>query len=276
VSDVFPAFPVSADADAGSGSARRFGGIDRLYGAGTIARLSLARVGVIGIGGVGSWVAEALARSGVGTLKLVDLDNIAESNINRQIHALDATLGQAKVDAMAARIQGINPHCRVDKVEDFLTPENAADLLCDLDAVADAVDNVRAKTAIALHCRRQRLPLLMAGGAGGKTDPRRILVGDLAHTVQDPLLSKVRARLRREHGFTREAGKDFGIETVYSDEAVRRPAACDSGAPQGLSCTGYGSSVAMTACIGLFIAARILERLQRVERLQRAPSGEGA
>ncbi|MDR0701410.1 MAG: tRNA threonylcarbamoyladenosine dehydratase [Azoarcus sp.] len=259
------AFPVSADVD------RRFGGIERLYGEGALARLSVARVGVIGLGGVGSWVAEALARSGVGALKLVDLDNIAESNINRQVHALDATLGQAKVDAMTARIQSINPHCRVDKVEDFLTPENTAALLHDVDAAVDAIDDVRAKAAMAVYCSKQRcLPLLMAGGAGGKTDPRRIQTGDLAHTRQDPLLSRVRARLRREHGFTREPGKNFGIEAVYSDEPVRRPAACPGGSPRGLSCAGYGSSMTMTASIGLFIAARILERLLRVR------SGESA
>jgi tRNA A37 threonylcarbamoyladenosine dehydratase len=261
-----PAFPIFADA----GFARRFGGIERLYGEGTLACLSTARVGVIGLGGVGSWAAEALARSGIGALKLIDLDNIAESNINRQIHALDVTLGQAKVNAMAARIQGINPHCRVDEAEDFLTPENVAVLLCDVDAAVDAVDDVRAKTAMAVHCKWRGLPLLMAGGAGGKTDPRRIRVGDLAHTGQDPLLSRVRARLRREHGFTREPGRNFGIEAVYSDEPVRRPAACASGAPQGLSCAGYGSSMAVTACIGLFIAARILEHLLR------ARTGESA
>ncbi|MDR1661138.1 MAG: tRNA threonylcarbamoyladenosine dehydratase [Azoarcus sp.] len=250
--------------------ARRFGGIDRLYGKGALARLSAARVGVIGIGGVGSWTVEALARSGIGALTLVDLDNIAESNINRQIHALGATLGQAKVAAMAARIRDINPHCQIEAVEDFLTPENAAALLGGLDAAVDAIDDARAKTAIAVHCKRQRLPLLMAGGAGGKIDPRRIRSSDLAHTVQDPLLAKVRARLRREHGFTREPGKDLGIEAVYSDEPVRRPAACAGDAPQGLSCAGYGSSMAMTACVGLFIAARILERLLR------ARSGDGA
>ncbi|MDR2092879.1 MAG: tRNA threonylcarbamoyladenosine dehydratase [Azoarcus sp.] len=251
--------PTATDAD----SARRFGGIERLYGEGSLARLSRARVAVIGLGGVGSWVAEALARSGVGALKLVDLDNIAESNINRQIHALDTTLGQAKTDAMAARIQNINPHCRVDKVEDFLTPENTAALLCDVDAAVDAIDDVRAKAAMAVYCRQQRLPLLMAGGAGGKTDPRRIQTGDLAHTRQDPLLSRVRARLRREHGFTREPGKNFGIEAVYSDEPVRRPASvCHGGA--GLSCAGYGSGMTMTASIGLIIAARILEHLLRI------------
>jgi tRNA A37 threonylcarbamoyladenosine dehydratase len=241
---------------------RRFGGIARLYGDGALARLAAARVCVVGIGGVGSWVVETLARSGVGALMLVDLDNIAESNINRQIHALDETLGQAKVTAMAARVRGINPLCRVETVEDFLTPENTAGLLHDFDVVVDAVDDVRAKTAIAAHCRQQRLPLVMAGGAGGKIDPQRIRMSDLANTTQDPLLSRVRSQLRREHGFPREPKKKFAIEAVYSDEPLRRPVAtCASDSPQGLSCTGYGSSMAMTASIGLFIAARVLNRL---------------
>lgn len=251
---------MSEDVDA----ERRFGGIERLYGAGSLARLASARVCVIGIGGVGSWVAEALARSGVGALRLVDLDNIAESNINRQVHALDETLGQAKVTAMAARLRGIHPHCRVETVEDFLVPENAAALLDGVDLAVDAVDDVRAKVALAAHCRQHGLPLLMAGGAGGKTDPRRIRVGDLAQTRQDPLLSRVRAQLRRVHGFTRVPGKNFGIEAVYSDEPTRRPAICEGGGPQGLSCAGYGSSMAMTASIGLFIAARAIETLLQV------------
>jgi len=251
-------FPAPSDVDPG----RRFGGLERLYGEGTVVRFAAARVAVVGIGGVGCWVAEALARSGVGMLKLIDPDNLVGSNINRQIHALDGTLGQAKVTAMAARIRSIHPQCHVETVEDFLTPENAATLLCDIDLVVDAIDNVRAKVAIAVHCRLMRLPLLMAGGAGGKTDPRRIRVEDLALTRQDPLLSKVRSRLRREHGFTREPGKKFGIEAVTSDEPLRRPPACGAG-PQGLSCAGYGSSMAMTASIGLFIAARALERLLR-------------
>lgn len=241
---------------------RRFGGIERLYGEGAISRLNAVRVAVVGIGGVGCWVAEALARSGVGMLKLVDPDNLAESNINRQIHALDETLGLAKVTAMRARISGIHPQCCVEEVEDFLTRENVAALLQDVDIVVDATDDSRAKAAMAAHCRRMRLPLLMAGGAGGKTDPRRIRVGDLAQTTQDPLLSKVRACLRREYGFTREPGKKFGIEAVYSDEPPKRPQTCAvASAPQGLSCAGYGSSVAMTASVGLFIAARAIERL---------------
>ncbi|MCL2162183.1 MAG: tRNA threonylcarbamoyladenosine dehydratase, partial [Betaproteobacteria bacterium] len=241
---VSDSFPVSPDVD----PERRFGGLERLYGEGTIARLATARVAVVGIGGVGCWVAEALARSGVGMLKLIDPDNLVESNINRQIHALDDTLGQAKVTAMAARIHRIHPQCLVETVEDFLTPENVATLLSGIDLVIDAIDNVRAKAAIAVHCRQARLPLLMSGGAGGKTDPCRIQVRDLALTTQDRLLSRVRAHLRRKHGFTREPGKTFGIETVTSNESPRLPSACgtDNG-PQGLSCAGYGSSMAMTA-----------------------------
>ncbi|MDR3086770.1 MAG: tRNA threonylcarbamoyladenosine dehydratase [Azoarcus sp.] len=259
----------SADVD----HERRFGGIERLYGIGTLARLKAARVGVIGIGGVGSWIVEALARSGVGTLQLIDLDNVSESNINRQAHALDETLGQAKVTAMAARVRSINPHCHVEMVEDFLTPENVAALLSETDLVVDAIDKARAKAALAAHCRRHGLPLLMSGGAGGKTDPRRIRVGDLAHTVQDPLLARVRAQLRREYGFTRAPGRDFGIKAVYSDEALRRPAACADGGPQGLSCAGYGSSMAMTAGVGLFIAALAIERLLRAQTGQTMKSG---
>ena len=249
--------------------ARRFGGLDRLYGAGAAEALGKAHACVIGIGGVGSWVVEALARSGVGRLTLIDLDHVAESNINRQAHALEDTLGMAKVDAMSARIAGINPHCEVITVEDFVTPENAAGLLSGFDVVIDAIDNVRAKVALAAASRERGIPLIMAGGAGGKLDPARIMVDDLARTVQDPLLSKVRARLRKEHGFTRDPKRKFGIEAVFSTEPLRFPAVqpCDAGAgraaPQGLACAGYGSSMAVTASVGLLCAARALEHLLR-------------
>ncbi len=257
-------------------AARRFGGIDRLYGEGAHVRLGAAHACVIGIGGVGSWAAEALARSGVGQLTLIDLDHVAESNINRQVHALEHTLGQAKVLAMAERIGAINPLCRLGVVEDFLTPDNAGALLAGFDVVIDAIDNVRAKVAIAAICQARELPLVMAGGAGGKTDPASIRVDDLARTVQDPLLAKVRARLRKEHGFSRDPKKKFGITAVFSVEPLRMPvrAACDldvevAGAgdaapargPHGLACAGYGSSMAMTASVGLFAAARAIERL---------------
>ncbi len=258
-------------------AARRFGGIDRLYGSGAARALASAHACVVGVGGVGSWVAEALARSGVGRLSLVDLDHVAESNINRQAHALDSTLGQAKVLAMAARIADINPLCRVETVEDFLTSDNAAALLVGFDAVVDAIDNVRAKVAIAATCRTRGLALVMAGGAGGKLDPARICVGDLSRTEHDPLLSKVRARLRKEHGFTRDPRRKFGIEVVYSTEPLRFPLAADESCelpagddaavpisgPQGLACAGYGSSVAVTASVGLFCAARAIEHLLR-------------
>lgn len=261
--------PPELDLDA----ARRFGGIDRLYGAGTIDALHVAHACVIGIGGVGSWAVEALARSGVGRLTLIDLDHVAESNINRQAHALDGTLGMAKVGAMAVRIAGINPACRVEVVEDFVTADNAAELIQGFDTVVDAIDNVRAKVAIAAVCRQRRIPLVMAGGAGGKLDPARICIDDLSRTLQDPLLSKVRARLRKEHGFTRDPKKKFGIEAVFSTEPLRFPAvqACDAdahagtarAAPHGLACAGYGSSMAVTASVGLFCAARALDHLLR-------------
>jgi len=242
---------------------RRFGGIARLYGADALDRLDRAHVCVVGIGGVGSWAAEALARSGVGRLTLIDLDHVAESNINRQVHALDATLGQAKVLAMTERIAAINPRARVTVVEDFVTPDNAAELLRDFDVVIDAIDNVRAKVAIVLACRARRIPLIVAGGAGGKTDPARIRVGDLSRTEQDPLLAKLRKRLRSEHGFPRNPKRPFGIEAVYSDEMLRLDgAACDlPHGPQGLACAGYGSSMMMTASVGLFAASRAVERL---------------
>lgn len=242
--------------------ARRFGGIARLYGEAGLARLQAAHVCVIGIGGVGSWSAEALARSGVGRLTLIDLDHVAESNLNRQAHALESTLGQAKVLAMAARIAAINPLCRVEAVDDFVTPENVAERLAgEFDGVLDAIDHQRAKVALIVHCRRRGLRLVTAGAAGGQTDPTRIRVDDLARTLQDPLLAKVRARLRKEHGFPRDPRKKFGVEAVYSTEPLRYPtAACDAAqGPAGLSCAGFGSSMAVTAGFGLAAASRLIE-----------------
>ncbi|MBL8438709.1 MAG: tRNA threonylcarbamoyladenosine dehydratase [Zoogloeaceae bacterium] len=247
-------------------SARRFGGVARLYGAEGLARLQAAHVAVVGIGGVGSWAVEALARSGVGRLTLIDLDHVAESNLNRQAHALEATLGQAKVLAMAERIAGINPDCRVTPIDDFVTPENVADLLgTRLDGVVDAIDQLRAKVAIIAHVQRLAVPLIVAGAAGGQTDPTRIRVDDLARTIQDPLLAKVRACLRKEHGFPRDPKKRFGVEAVYSTEPLSYPdASCEAGAgPAGLSCAGFGSSMAVTAGFGLAAAARLIETLTR-------------
>jgi tRNA A37 threonylcarbamoyladenosine dehydratase len=243
---------------------RRFGGIARLYGPGSLERLERASVCVIGVGGVGSPAVEALARSGVGSITLIDLDHVAESNINRQIHALESTLGQAKVDAMRERILAINPQARVTCIDDFLTPENAATYLRGFDMVLDAIDNVRAKVAMAVVCRDAGLRMVMAGGAGGKTDPARVRVDDLSRTQQDPLLAKVRRLLRSGHGYPRDPRRRFGIEAVYSEEPLRLPAAADEGvscAPQGLACAGYGSSMVVTATVGLIAASRVLEAL---------------
>lgn len=249
---------------------RRFAGVRRLYGGDALERLTHARVCVVGIGGVGSWVAEALARSGIGALTLIDPDHVAESNINRQVHALDATLGMAKVQAMATRIWQIHPACRVQGVEEFITEDNVAALLAGgYDYVVDAIDNTRAKTALVMHCLHNRLPLICVGGAGGRTDPGRVRLSDLAMTSGDPLLAKLRARLRRRYGFPREPGRCFGIECVYSPEPLRYPlgegGVCyerpEDGRIHGLNCAGYGSSVCVTATFGLMAAARVLERL---------------
>ncbi len=244
---------------------RRFGGIERLYGSGALTRAANAHVTVIGIGGVGSWAVEALARSGIGRLTLIDLDHVAESNINRQVQALGSTLGAAKVLAMRERILAINPDCDVACIEEFIDERNIAELLPACDAVIDAIDQVRAKAALIAHCRRAGLRIVTTGGAGGRVDPTRIEVIDLARTTQDALASKVRAKLRKDYGFSRDPKQRFGVECVFSPEQAPRGAAgCatpeaeefDAGA--GLNCAGYGSSVAVTASFGFAAAARVL------------------
>jgi tRNA A37 threonylcarbamoyladenosine dehydratase len=249
---------------------RRFGGIERLYGAGALSRAAAAHIVVVGIGGVGSWAAEALARSGIGKLTLIDLDHVAESNINRQIQALESTLGAAKVVAMRERIAAINPACVVDAVEEFIDERNLLALIPPCDAVIDAIDHVRAKAALIAHCRRAGIRVVTTGGAGGRTDPTRVEVIDLSRTTQDALASKVRAQLRKEYGFSRDPKKKFGVDCVYSPEQSRRPAGAVPGdtashnscavdeLAAGLNCAGYGSSVMVTASFGFAAAARVL------------------
>ncbi len=245
---------------------RRFGGVQRLYGTATLERFQSAHVCVVGIGGVGSWAAEALARSAIGQITLIDLDMVAESNVNRQIHALGDSFGKAKTDAMAERILAINPACRINCVEDFVTPTNLDQMLdMGFDYVIDAIDQVRTKAAMIAWCKAHNTSVITAGGAGGQIDPTRIEIIDLAHTIQDPLLSKVRALLRKEYGFTRDQKKKFGVPAVFSSEPLRYPdngASCDE-APTltGLNCAGYGSSVCVTAPFGLFAASEVLRQL---------------
>jgi len=248
--------------------ARRFGGVARLYGADGLAKLQSAHMCVIGIGGVGSWAAEALARNAVGNITLIDLDNVAESNVNRQLHALDDTFGKAKVTAMRERILGINPLANVYEVEDFVTVENVAEMLSQpYDYVIDCVDDAKAKVAIAVFCRIHKLPLVTVGAAGGRLDPTRIQAADLAHVSGDRLLAKVRNQLRRDHQFPKATNSKksdkFGIQAVYSDEPVIKPdAACEvdtNAGVTGLNCAGYGSSVCVTAPFGFTASALALK-----------------
>jgi tRNA threonylcarbamoyladenosine dehydratase len=244
---------------------RRFGGVARVYGEQGYARLRAAHVVVVGLGGVGSWAAEALVRSAVGRLTLIDLDHIAESNTNRQVHALDDNYGKAKVIAMAERLVAINPAVRIDCIEEFIRPENAATLLPACDAVLDCIDQAGAKAALIAVCRTRRTAIFTSGAGGGRIDPTRIRTADLARALGDPLLAKVRYRLRREHGFPREKTSaegnkrvpKFGVTAVFSDEPVRGHA--QPGSP--LACAGYGSVVTVTASLGVTLAAATLHFL---------------
>ena len=244
---------------------RRFGGLARLYGVPGAARIQAGRVAVVGIGGVGSWAAEALARSGVGQLTLIDLDHVAESNINRQVHALSTTLGQSKVDAMRDRIGQIHPGCDVVGIEAFVEPSNWPGLLGgkEIDAVIDACDQVAAKTAIAHWARSSRTGFISVGAAGGKRLAHRVDIDDLARVTHDPLLAQVRYRLRKHHGAPRE-GKTIGVPCVFSREAVLAPdASCAVQGDGSLNCHGYGSVVSVTATFGLAAAGWVLDFIAR-------------
>lgn len=241
---------------------RRFAGLDRLYGVGGAARIRNAHVAVIGIGGVGSWSAEALARSGVGRLTLIDLDHISESNVNRQIHAVTQTLGQAKVLAMKDRIAQINPLCQVFALEEFVIAENWPGLLpAGVDAVIDACDQIPAKTAMAAWALRHPLLFVSVGAAGGKRLAHRVDIDDLSMSTHDPLLARLRQRLRKEHGAARE-GKKIGVSCVFSREAVSPPdPSCAVEGDGSLNCHGYGSVVSVTATFGQCAAGWILEKI---------------
>ncbi|MFM6986883.1 MAG: ThiF family adenylyltransferase [Hydrogenophaga sp.] len=244
---------------------RRFGGLRRLYGHVGAQRIFDAHVVVVGIGGVGSWAAEALARSGVSRISLVDMDHVAESNINRQIHANDATLGMAKAVAMRERILSYHPDCAVDVVDAFVDPDNWTGLLHNIghepDAVIDACDQVRAKTAMAAWAGRAKKLFVAVGAAGGKRQAHAVALGDLSEVTHDPLLAQLRYRLRKHHGARREGR--MGWTCVFSREAVRQPdgACATEGADGSLNCHGYGSSVSVTATFGFCAAGEILNRL---------------
>lgn len=236
---------------------RRFGGLRRLYGDAGYQRLRAARIGVVGLGGVGSWAVEALARCGVAQLVLFDLDHVAESNINRQVQALDHTLGQSKAEALRERIAAIHPACDVRRVEDFVTPANWPALLpTPVDVLIDACDQAQAKAAMATWSLRQGHPLVCVGAAGGKREAQRVEMADLAEATHDPLLASLRQRLRRDGAAPRQGR--IGVRCVFSRESVAAPAqACDAG-DGSLNCHGYGSSVTVTATFGMVAAGEAI------------------
>ena len=248
---------VPADAFVEPDLERRFGGLRRLYGEAGYERIRAARVAVVGLGGVGSWAAEALARSGVASLTLIDLDHVAESNINRQVQAVGTTIGQSKVQALRERIADIHPGCELIGIEEFVDEGNWPALLPQpVDAVIDACDQVRAKCAIAAWALQTGVGLVVVGAAGGKRQPHAVQVDDLVLVTHDPLLASLRQRLRKQHGAAR-TGR-MGVRCVFSREAVAAPEqACD--VDGSLNCHGYGSSVGVTATFGMVAASLALE-----------------
>ena len=248
---------------------RRFGGVRRLYGDAGLAKFQATHIVVIGIGGVGSWAAEALARNAIGAITLIDLDNIAESNVNRQLHAMDGNIGKPKVTAMCERILSINPSCKVTEIEDFVTPENIEELLnFSMNGIVDCIDDAKAKAALAAFCKTKNISLIMIGGAGGRLDPTRIKTADLAEVNNDQLLAKVRNLLRSDYGFAKgsdnaKKASKMGVLCVYSDELAAKPdtVVCETDAITGLNCAGYGSSVCVTAPFGFAAIALMLNKL---------------
>ena len=245
-------------------TATRFGGLERLYGMSGAKQIRNAHIAVVGIGGVGSWAVEALARSGVGKLTLIEFDHIAESNINRQIHALDNTLGMSKVLAMQQRIVHINPQCLVECIDEFVTPENWPTILnTQVDAVIDACDQIKAKTAMAAWAMDTKTVFITVGAAGGKRAAHKVDIEDLSLATHDPLLAQLRYQLRREHQAPRDK-KKIGIFCVYSKESVTHAdASCqiEGDADGSLNCHGYGSVVSVTATFGQCAAGWVIDKI---------------
>lgn len=257
---------------------RRFGGVERLYGKKALTNFKNTHIIVIGIGGVGSWAVEALARNAVGKLTLIDMDVVAESNINRQLPALTSTLGKNKIDIMADRIYEINPDCKVTLIDDFITQDNLTALLDEgindpIDFVIDCIDSSRVKAALISWCKRRKTKIITLGGAGGQTDPSLICVSDLSKTKQDPLLSKTRKLLRQNYGFSSNNKRRFAIPCVFSSEQLKyvdldgeiidhKPVSNETN--NDLSCAGgIGSSVMVTASFAFIAVSYVLEKISK-------------
>ena len=250
---------------------QRFGGTARLYGQSALQLFADAHICVIGIGGVGSWAAEALARTGIGAITLIDMDDVCVTNTNRQIHALKGTVGQAKTEVMAQRILAINPECKVTCVDDFITAENTAELMSGgFTYVIDAIDSVRPKAALLAWCRRNKIPLVTTGGAGGQIDPTQVQVADLAKTIQDPLAAKLRERLKSDFNIVKNSKGKLGIDCVFSTEALMYPqpdgSVCASRStaegPKRMDCaSGFGAATMVTATFGFVAVSHVLKKM---------------
>lgn len=244
---------------------RRFAGVEKIYGDEAFRQYEHSHVMVIGIGGVGSWAVEALARTGIAELTIIDMDVVAASNINRQLPAMSSTLGREKIEVMAERCHSINPRIKINLVDDYLTPDNVKALLENKpDVVLDCIDDVKAKLALMLHCRFNKIPLIVSGGAGGKLDPLKIRVADLSKTEQDPMLAKLRTQLRAK-GIGKKPKEKFGITCVYSiDNSLSNADVCPSA---GLRCGGYGSAVVVTSSFAMVAVSEVLKKL-RVKKVK--------
>ncbi len=255
---------------------QRFGGIERLYGQPQLEILRAAHVCVVGIGGVGSWAVEALARSGIGELTLIDMDDVCVTNINRQIHAMSGTVGQSKIEVMQQRIEQINPECKVNLIDDFITPDNVAEHISkEYDYVLDAIDSVKPKAALLAYCKRNKIKVITTGGAGGQTDPTQIQVADLARTIQDPLAKKLKDNLRRFYHYSKNPQRKFGIECVFSTEQLKYPqtdgSVCTTKStaqgPKRMDCAaGFGAATVVTATFGFVAVSRIVNKLLEKHR----------
>ena len=247
---------------------QRFGGIGRLYTPEGLAKLRQSHICVIGIGGVGSWAVEALARSGIGKITMIDMDDICVTNINRQIHALTSTVATLKTEAMKTRIAEINPECQVEIIDDFISPDNLADYLNrGYDYVIDAIDSVKTKAALIAYCKRNQIRLITTGGAGGQTDPSQIQIADLSKTIQDPLASKVRALLRKEYHFSQNPKRKFGVDCVFSTQPLIFPKmgeGCEISATMNCA-NGFGAVTIVTATFAFFAVGRVIDKLLQAE-----------
>lgn len=254
----------------------RFGGTQRLYGSNELDVLRASHICVIGIGGVGSWAVEALARTGVGALTLIDMDDVCVTNINRQIHAMSGTIGQSKIEVMAERVRAINPDCQINLIDDFISEDNLEQYISrEFDYVLDAIDSIKPKTALLAYCKRHKIKVITVGGAGGQTDPTQIQVADLTKTIQDPLAAKLRNNLRRFYNFTKTKGRKFGIECVYSTEQLKYPqpdgSVCEAKStadgPKRMDCaSGFGAATMVTATFGFVAVSRIITKLLEAEK----------